>query len=256
VVRIFITGSTDGLGLASARTLIGQGHDVVLHARTHARVSALAEVADRSAGVLVGDLSSAAETRALADQVDRLGRMNVVIHNAGVYTTPTRAATPEGHASTLAVNLLAPYLLTALVQRPDRLVFVSSGMHRSAHEDLDDIDWTARRWNAIQAYCESKLHLTALSSALARRWDGVLSNAVDPGWVPTKMGGPAASDDLELGHRTQTWLAASDDPAALVSGRYWHHQRPVRPAPPVTDDAFQQRLMDKLAELTSVTLPS
>jgi len=255
LARILITGSTDGLGLANARTLIGQGHDVVLHARTQARASALADVADRSAGVVLGDLSSQAETRALADQVNRIGRMNAVIHNAGVYTTPTQAATPEGHARTLAVNVLAPYLLTASLQRPDRLVFVSSGMHRSAEGSLDDFDWTARRWSAVQAYCESKLYLTALSAAVARRWPGALSNAVDPGWVPTRMGGPAASDDLELGHQTQSWLAVSDDPDALVSGRYWHHKRPMRPAPQVTDDAFHERLLSKLVELTSVTLP-
>ena len=255
MARILITGSTDGLGLANARTLVGQGHDVVLHARTRARVAALNEIADRSAGVVVGDLSSRAETLGLADQINQIGRMEVVLHNAGVYTTPTRAATPDGHARTLAVNVLAPYLLTALLQRPDRLVFVSSGMHRSAHGRLEDIDWTARRWNAIQAYCESKLHLTALSTALARRWPDVLSNAVDPGWVPTRMGGPAASDDLQLGHQTQSWLAVSDEPAALASGRYWHHKRPAPPAREVTDDAFQERLLAALAELTSVTLP-
>ena len=255
MARILITGSTDGLGLANARTLIGQGHDVVLHARTRARVAALNEIAARSAGVVVGDLSSRAETLGLADQINQIGRMEVVLHNAGVYTTPTRAATPDGHARTLAVNVLAPYLLTALLQRPDRLVFVSSGMHRSAAANLDDIDWTARRWNAIQAYCESKLHLTALSAALARRWPGVLSNAVDPGWVPTRMAGPAAIDGLELGHQTQSWLAVSREPAALVSGRYWQHKRELPPAPEVTDDAFQERLLATLAEFTSATLP-
>ena len=255
MARIFITGSTDGLGLANARTLIGQGHDVVLHARSRARGAALADIADRSAAVVVGDLSSEAETRALADQVNRIGRMNATIHNAGLYSTPTRAATLEGHARILAVNVLAPYLLTALLQRPDRLLFVSSGMHRSAEGNLRDIDWTARRWSAIEAYSESKLHLTALSAALARHWPDVLSNAIDPGWVPTKMGGPGASDDLELGHQTQSWLAVSNDPEALVSGRYWHHKRPRRPAPQVTDAAFQERLLNRLAELTSVTLP-
>jgi len=193
MARVFITGSTDGLGLAAARTLIDEGHEVVLHARSRKRAAALSDLAQRANGVALGDLSSAADTRAVANQVNALGRMDAVIHNAGVYLETARGETPEGHARTLAINLLAPYMLTGWIKRPDRLVYLSSGMHHSGggDESLDDIDWTKRRWNASKAYSESKLYLTALALAVARRWPDALSNAVDPGWVPTKWAAPA-----------------------------------------------------------------
>lgn len=254
MARIFITGSAAGLGLGAARALLSAGHDVVLHARTSERASALGELAGEVAGVVVGDLSSAAETRSAAEQVNSVGRMDAVIHNAGTYLEPTRGTTPEGHARTLAVNTLAPYLLTALIDRPDRLIYLSSGLHRSGSSSLEDVDWAERRWNAGQAYADSKLFVTTLALAAARRWPAVLSNAVDPGWVPTRMGGPGAPDNLELGHLTQTWLAASNDPAALTSGGYWHHRKPRPPAPDALDPAFQERLLAELAELTGIPL--
>jgi NAD(P)-dependent dehydrogenase (short-subunit alcohol dehydrogenase family) len=253
-MHVFITGSTDGLGRDAARTLIDEGHQVVLHARSKQRVSALADLAPRAAGVAIGDLASAAETRALAEQVNKIGRMDAVIHNAGIYREPNRGPTPEGHAKVLAVNVLAPYMLTQLIERPDRLVYLSSSMHYGGEASLRDVDWTERRWDTNQAYSDSKLFITALAIALAKRWPKVLSNAVDPGWVPTKMGGAGAPDDLEEGHRTQTWLAVSDEAAAKVSGAYWHHRKPRKPAADAVDTAFQDRLIAKLAELTGVKL--
>jgi NAD(P)-dependent dehydrogenase (short-subunit alcohol dehydrogenase family) len=253
--RIFITGSTDGLGRAAAGALIGEGHDVVLHARSRERAAALRGLAAAAAGVVTGDLASAAETRELAGQVNRIGRMDAVIHNAGVYLEPSRGTTADGHATTLAVNTLAPYLLTALIGRPDRLIYLSSGLHhRAGAASLRDIDWTGRPWNPGQAYAESKLHVTALALTLARAWPEVLSNAVDPGWVPTRMGGPAATGDLRLGYLTQTWLAVSTAAAATVSGGYWYHRQRQPPAPQARDPAFQDQLMDRLAALTGVTL--
>jgi len=256
VPRIFITGSTDGLGRAAAGALIGDGHDVVLHARTRERAAALSDLAPDAAGVVIGDLSSAAQTREVAGQVNQIGRMDAVIHNAGVYLEPSRGTTADGHATTLAVNTLAPYLLTALTDRPDRLIYLSSGLHHAGAGagSLRDIDWTSRPWNAARAYAESKLHLTALALTLARAWPDVLSNAVDPGWVPTRMGGPSATGDLQMGHLTQTWLAASHDPAATVSGGYWYHRQRQAPAPQARDPAFQDQLLDRLAALTGVAL--
>jgi NAD(P)-dependent dehydrogenase (short-subunit alcohol dehydrogenase family) len=251
---VFITGSTDGLGRAAARALIKEGHRVVLHARSHERASAVDDLASRSAGVVVGDLGSAVETRSIADQVNAIGRMDAVIHNAGTYSTSGRSPTQEGHASILAVNTLAPYMLTALIERPRRLVYLSSGMHRGGAASLRNIDWIKRRWNSSQAYSDSKLYVTALAFAVARCWPDVLSNAVDPGWVATKMGGPGAPDDFEKGYLTQTWLAVSDDPAAMVSGRYWHHRRQQAPAKEASDARFQDELSAKLAELTGVSL--
>jgi len=254
MARVFITGSTDGLGRAAAQSLLDDGHHVVLHARSSDRATALADLAPRSAGVVVGDLRSAAETRRIAEQVNGIGRMDAVIHNAGIYGARSRSTTPEGHAAILAVNTLAPYMLTALIGRPRRLVYLSSGLHRGGEGSLRDIDWTTRPWDPAKAYAESKLHVTALALALARRWPEVLSNAVDPGWARTRMGGPGAPVDIETGQRTQSWLAVSEDPAALVSGRYWHHMRQQQPAGEAMNVAFQDSLIAELRELTGVTL--
>jgi NAD(P)-dependent dehydrogenase (short-subunit alcohol dehydrogenase family) len=254
MARIFITGSTDGLGRAAAQALIDEGHEVVLHARSRERVSAIDDLAPRSAGIVVGELSSAVETRNVADQVNTIGRMDAVIHNAGAYSTKGRSPTAEGHPTIIAVNALAPYVLTALIERPRRLVYLSSGMHRGGASSLRDIDWSERRWNSSQAYSDSKLYLTTLAFTVARRWPDVLSNAVDPGWVATKMGGASAPDDFEEGYLTQTWLAVSDDPAATVSGRYWHHRRPQTPAREAEDTVFQDRLTARLVEITGVSL--
>jgi NAD(P)-dependent dehydrogenase (short-subunit alcohol dehydrogenase family) len=253
-MRVFVTGSTDGLGLGAARTLMQEGHQVVLHARSRSRAGALATLAPKAAGVVIGDLASGAETRALAEQVNKIGRMDAVIHNAGIFRESERGSTPEGHAKVLAVNVLAPYMLTELIERPDRLIYISSSMHRSGDASLRDIDWKERSWDMYRAYSESKLYITALAFAVARLWPKVLSNAVDPGWVPTKMGGQSAPDDLEQGHLTQTWLATSDEPAARTSGGFWHHRRQQQPAADARDVAFQDRLLAALAQLTGVRL--
>jgi NAD(P)-dependent dehydrogenase (short-subunit alcohol dehydrogenase family) len=158
----------------------------------------------------------------------------------------------------LAINVLAPYLLTALIERPARLIYLSSGMHADGSTSLDDLEWLTRRWNGTQAYSDSKLFVTALAMAIARRWPDVASNAVDPGWVPTRMGGRSAPDDLHLGHRTQVWLATSEDPepAATTSGGYWYHQRIRTPAIVATDIAFQDQLIQRLAAITGYSLPA
>ncbi|HKR88562.1 MAG TPA: SDR family NAD(P)-dependent oxidoreductase [Phenylobacterium sp.] len=254
MARIFITGSTEGLGRGTAETLLAQGHDVVLHARSQDRAAAVADLAWGAAGVAIGDLAGAADVRRIADQVNAVGRMDAVIHNAGVYLEPSRRPTPEGHATTLAVNTLAPYMLTALIERPRRLIYLSSGLHRGGEGSLRDIDWVERRWDAARAYAESKLQVAALAVALGRRWPDVLSNAVDPGWARTRMGGPRAPVDLQTGQRTQAWLAVSDEAAAAVSGGYWRDMRQAAPAAEVTDAAFQDRLVAKLGELTGVAL--
>jgi len=252
--RIFITGSTDGLGRDAAETLIQEGHQVVLHARSTERAKALSDLAPRAAGIVIGDLASAAQTRDLAAQVNKIGRMDAVIHNAGIFREPGRGQTPEGHARVLAVNVLAPYVLTCLIDRPKRLIYLSSSMHYGGEGPLDDIDWKARSWDTFRAYSESKLYVTALAFAVARRWPEVLSNAVDPGWVPTKMGGRSAPDDLEQGHLTQTWLATSEDPAAKVTGGYWHHRAQRKPAAQSLDPAFQEQLVSTLARITGTQL--
>jgi NAD(P)-dependent dehydrogenase (short-subunit alcohol dehydrogenase family) len=165
--------------------------------------------------------------------------MDAVIHNAGVIGGP----------HVLPVNVVAPYLLTALIARPERLVYLSSGMHRGGRANLTGMDWNGR--SATGSYSDSKLFVTTLAIAVARIWIDVFSNAVDPGWVPTRMGGPGAPDDLRLGHLTQEWLATSDDPEAQTSGGYWYHRRLTQPAPAVHDRQFQDDLLDALARFTA-----
>jgi NAD(P)-dependent dehydrogenase (short-subunit alcohol dehydrogenase family) len=253
--RVLITGSTTGLGRAAAEALVAGGHDVVVHARSERRADDLGALAGTAAAVALGDLADLSQVGALAEQANRLGPFDAVIHNAGIYVDPARTETPGGHARVLAVNVLAPYVLTAQIERPRRLVYLSSGMHRAGDPSLRDVDWRQRRWDGVQAYCDSKLFVTALSAAVAARWPDVLANAVDPGWVPTRMGGRHAPDDLTLGHVTQVWLAVSDDDDAQVTGRYWHHQRTQPPASAVEDQAFRRALLDELAALTGVDLP-
>jgi NAD(P)-dependent dehydrogenase (short-subunit alcohol dehydrogenase family) len=242
MARIFITGSADGLGRATAQTLLDGGHEVVVHARSRQRLSAVGDLLDRGAASVVGDLSDPDQTRDVAEQVNRLGQLDAVIHNAGVYTG--RAILP--------VNVVAPYLLTALIDRPRRLVYLSSGMHRGGRADLGGMDWSGRSGSG--SYSDSKLFVTVFAAAVARLVPGVVSNAVDPGWVPTKMGGPGAPDDLRLGHLTQEWLAVSGDPDALSTGGYWHHQRLQKPHPAVHDQRFQDELLGTLADVTGACL--
>lgn len=163
-----------------------------------------------------------------------------------------RGPNSRDQPAVIAVNLYAPYILTALVVRPQRLIYLSSDMHTSG--SADDLDWTARTWDGTQAYCDSKLFATTLAFAISRRWPDVRSNAADPGWVPTRMGGPSATDALTLGHRTQVWLATSDDPAAALSGRYWYRQRSRRAAGVTVDDHVQRRLIDQLHDATGIAL--
>jgi NAD(P)-dependent dehydrogenase (short-subunit alcohol dehydrogenase family) len=252
VTRILITGSADGLGLMAARLLIAQGHEVVLHARNPARAADARAAAPGSADVLVGDLSSMAEVRSVAEQADASGRFDAVVHNAAVGDQePRRIVTVDGLAHVFAINTLAPYLLTALMTPPDRLVYLSSGMHRFGDDSLADLQWESRRWNGSQAYADSKLHDVLLAFAVARYWPDVRSNAVDPGWVATKMGGRGAPDDLDQAHRTQAWLAVEDD----GTGGYYYHRERYESAPAATDPEIQDRLVATCAELTGTPLP-
>jgi NAD(P)-dependent dehydrogenase (short-subunit alcohol dehydrogenase family) len=242
MARIFITGSADGLGRAAAETLLEDGHEVIVHARSTHRLTAVNDLIDAGASAVVGDLADLDQTRAVADQVNRLGLVAAVIHNAGIYSG----------RQIMPVNIVAPYLLTALIHRPQRLVYLSSGSHYGGRADLTGVDWSGQRKTG--SYSDSKLFVTTLAVAVARIWPDVYSNAVDPGWVPTKMGGPGAPDDLRLGHLTQEWLATSDDSEALTSGGYWFHQRLRTPQPAVRDLRFQDDLLDALVRYTGLSL--
>jgi NAD(P)-dependent dehydrogenase (short-subunit alcohol dehydrogenase family) len=256
MTRVLITGSADGLGLLAARQLIGSGCAVTLHARSEQRAGEALAAAPGAAGALAGDLSSIAQTRALAEAANAAGRFDAVIHNAALgYREPRRVETEDGLERVFAVNVLAPYLLTALLEPPDRLVYLSSGLHRSGDPDLGDLQWERRRWNGMQAYADSKLLEATLAFAVADRWPRVRANAVDPGWVATKMGGPGAPDDLGQGAETQAWLAAGEDPSSDVSGGYFHHRRPREADARARDPELQRRLLAACEAATGVTLP-
>ncbi|MGO1543177.1 MAG: SDR family NAD(P)-dependent oxidoreductase [Gulosibacter sp.] len=238
--RIFITGSTDGLGLLNAEHLQAAGHEVVVHARNTERRSAVQTLIDNGASVVIGDLANAQQTRDLVQQANDLGRMDAVIHNAGILDGP----------DVFAVNVLAPFILTAAMARPARLVYLTSGWHQDGHAATAALH-TADGQHEV-SYADSKLFVTTFAAAVARHWPEVRSNAVDPGWMPTKLGGSHATGNLDLGTRTQEWLAVSEDASARVSGEYWHYQERRQAHPAVHDESFQDELLDTLARITDL----
>jgi NAD(P)-dependent dehydrogenase (short-subunit alcohol dehydrogenase family) len=256
MARIFITGSSDGLGLMAGRILADSGHEIVLHARSEDRSQAARAALPEAFDVVVGDVTTIAGMHAVAERANAVSRFDAVIHNVAIgYREPRRVETEDGLSHLFAINVLAPYVLTALMQRPDRLVYLSSGMHTGGLPDMDDLQWKRRRWNGSQAYAESKFLDVLLAFGIARRWPKVRSNALEPGWVPTRMGGPGAPDDMVAAPVTQAWLAAGDDPAAAVTGRYFYHQREKTPAPATRFNDLQEALLAHCADVSGVSLP-
>jgi NAD(P)-dependent dehydrogenase (short-subunit alcohol dehydrogenase family) len=256
MARILITGSSDGLGLMAGRRLARDGHEVVLHARNDERGEVARRAMPEARYVLIGDVVSLAGMRSVAEQANAVGRFDAVIHNVGIgYREARRIETEDGLSHLFAINVLAPYVLTALVERPNRLVYLSSGMHPGGIPDMDDLQWTKRRWSGPQAYAETKFLDVLLAFGVARRWPEVRSNALEPGWVPTRMGGPGAPDDIAAAPVTQAWLAVGEDPATHVTGRYFYHQREIPPEASTAREELQETLLDYCAELSAVPLP-
>ncbi|HEX8188492.1 MAG TPA: SDR family NAD(P)-dependent oxidoreductase [Pyrinomonadaceae bacterium] len=243
MARIFITGSADGLGQLAAKALTARGHHVVLHARNEKRGREALDEVPGAESVVTADLGSVGETKQLAAIVNALGEFEAVIHNAGVYNAPAEEV--------FAVNTLAPYVLTCLIRRPKRLIYLSSDMHLHGRPKLESFKTEIGRLT----YSDSKLHVLMLCKAAARKWPEVYANAVDPGWVPTKMGGRGAPDDLQKGYETQVWLAASDDVEAKVSGRYFHHRNESRHNPEADDVSSQERFLSLCEEITGAPFP-
>jgi NAD(P)-dependent dehydrogenase (short-subunit alcohol dehydrogenase family) len=230
MARIFITGSADGLGQLAGSEL----------ARNEQRAREALKKSPGAETVLTADLASMQETKDLAAQVNSFGKFDAVIHNAGVYQV--------GASEIFAVNTIAPYILTCLIERPNRLIYLSSGMHTGGYFNEEHFKPGSNRVN----YSDSKLHVMMLSMAVARKWPEVYSNAVDPGWVPTKMGGRGAPDDLQKGYSTQVWLAVSNDAEARVSGRYFHHKKQSPFLPVAKDIVLQEKLLECCERITGL----
>ena len=243
MARVFITGSADGLGQLSAKSLIEQGHKVALHSRNAERGHIAISKNPGAEAVFTGDLSNLVEIKNLANELNESGAFDAVIHNAGVYKVSA--------SEIFTVNTLAPYILTCLIKKPGRLIYLSSGMHFHGRPKLDEFE------NGIShiTYSDSKLHVLMLCMAVARKWADVYSNAVDPGWVPTKMGGRGAPDNLRQGYETQVWLAVSNDVHAKVTGSYFFHQKEKHHNPEADDVLLQERFLGLCHEITGVAFP-
>jgi NAD(P)-dependent dehydrogenase (short-subunit alcohol dehydrogenase family) len=163
--------------------------------------------------------------------------------------------TEPGVTNIFAVNVLAAYILTTPIDRPDRLVYVCSGMHYGVRPRVDDLLWTRRVWSGWSAYAERKLCDVLLAFAVARRWKDAKSNAREPGWVSTKMGGPSAPDDLQQGCTTQAWLATSEHEPARSTCGHFYHQQVREPNPIARDIKVQDELLAGCAPIAGVRLP-
>jgi NAD(P)-dependent dehydrogenase (short-subunit alcohol dehydrogenase family) len=243
MARILITGSADGLGQLAAKSLADQGHQIVLHARNSERGRYAKQQVPGAEHIISGDLSDIDEIKNVAYEADALGRFDAVIHNAGVYRAPPKEI--------FMVNTIAPYILTCLIGKPKRLIYLSSSMHLHGRANLENFKKDSSRIS----YSDSKLYVLMLCMAAARKWSDVYSNAVDPGWVPTRMGGYGAPDDLQKGYETQTWLAVSNDSKAKVSGRYFHHLTERRYNPQASDVMLQERFLNLCKDITGIPFP-
>lgn len=228
-MKIFITGSTTGLGFLTGEKLLKEGHDVLFHARNQKSNT------NPNYSYVFGDLQNIDEVKKLAHELNNHGSFDVVIHNAGIY---------EANSNDLfQVNVLAPFVLTTLMAKPKRLIFLSSRMHMGGKLILDQNHCS---------YSDTKLFDLMLAKYFSRLWPEVYSNAVDPGWVPTRMGGNGAPDDLTLGFETQAWLASSNDKLALVSGKYFHHKVERRVNPIADSLEAQENLIQYLKEQSQI----
>jgi NAD(P)-dependent dehydrogenase (short-subunit alcohol dehydrogenase family) len=256
MANIFITGSADGLGQLTAKALVKAGHRVVLHARNEERGRQALAAVPEAQDVLIADLSSVEETKVLANQANAFGKFNVVIHNAGLFHVSRQAKGPEGIQLLFAVNTLAPYILTCLMEQPERLIYLSSDMHLQGDPGFDKTLEGNKSSIDQFTYSDTKLHDLILALAVANKWPHVCANAVDPGWVPTKMGGPAAPDNLQKGFETQVWLASSEEPDALSSGHYYHHKKQFNYLRAAGNPAVQENLLALCKEVTGISFPS
>lgn len=257
MARIFITGSTQGIGAFTAKSLIESGHEVVLHARNDKRADEAQAQFEGAAAILTGELTSLEQTRTLAKAANAAGPYEAIIHNAGIGGGQAQPViTADGLEQIFQINVVAPYVLTALMPAAARMIYLTSGLEADGLWTPNDLQWQAREWAGMQAYSDSKLHLSMLAFEIAARFTDSAVNVVDPGWIKTRMGGPQAPDPLELGAQTQLWLATASDASALETGRYLKRLEELEPNPVVRDASARAQLVAELERLTGIALPS
>ncbi|KXL51015.1 hypothetical protein M433DRAFT_157865 [Acidomyces richmondensis BFW] len=256
MARIFVTGSSDGIGLAAAKVLAEQGHQVFLHARNPQRAAQSREAVPAASGVLVGDISTITGTKELAEKANKAGPWDCVVHNAGLGPSNSDTKTADGFASTFSVNSLAPYILTALMEKPKRLLYVSSGLHNGGDDSLQDVTWSNRPFEAFQAYSDTKLHNVMFAKYVARHWPDVQSCSLDPGWVKTKLGGFGAPGTTSAPAKTiADYANGKINPAGEVNGLYLGVDGPKTPHKGADDSAKQDKLVKIYADLSGVKFP-
>jgi len=273
---VLITGATRGIGQAAAVELARRGAEVALVGRDAERVRETAEAAraagDGAAAVHehVADLAQAGEVRRLAAEVlERHPRLDVLANNAGAMFT-TRHVTPDGHEQTLALNHLAPFLLTDLLRERlaadggGRVVTTASDAHSAADLDLDDLEFERRPFKPLRVYGTSKLMNILFTRELAKRaaGDGITATCFHPGVVRTGFGkndgvlyraaltavGPFLRSPAK-GARSLVWLAL-DPAAATLTGVYVVDQKVRDPTTAARDDALADGLWDRSVALT------
>lgn len=282
---VLLTGGTSGIGRAAARMLVECGATVLVTGRDRERgervLTELSEETGAEVSLLTADFAEQSEVRRLARKFrEKRDRLDVLVHNAGTYR-PKRQVTSDGIEETLAVNHLAPFLLTYdlidLLVGGDsaRVVVVSSGLHERGHIHFDDLQ-LERSYDTQQAYARSKLANVLFTYALADRLDGtdVTANALHPGVIPsTRLGRdsnlwsslvyrfigsiPGIGATIEEGASTTAYLAAS--PAVEgVNGLYYasdkskDEPKPIESSPESYNEKIQQRLWEISSDLVGV----
>lgn len=250
MARIIVTGSADGIGALAAKQLTSRGHEVYLHARSASRAKDAMQNCPKAQKCFVADLSSLSEAKKFAEEINGLGSVDCIVHNAGVMHGVSGKKAAEGDYGLLfATNTLAPYVLTSLVAgRSKRYVFLGSQLHSSGDGSLKNLSQCG--------YGDSKLHDIMLAFAFSRHLQaqGVEeSNALDPGWVPTKMGGSGAPGDINKSVDTYVKLAEG----VGATGEYWGPgaHRGQRYQAAAGDVDKQQKLLDELKQISGVDLP-
>lgn len=257
MVRILITGSSDGFGLEAARQLVQRGHSVYLHARSEERAAEATAKCPGAAGVLVADLTTVAETRKLANEANAIGVFDAVILNAGLLYGPFRKTPDYGVPALVFVNVIAPYILTCLLKQPKRLIYIASILHRQADTDVKDIFFLERGEQGFQdfpAYCDSKLHVMLLANAAARQLKGTSIISVHPGYVATKLGGKGATDKLEDGVETYVMLAEGDYDQSQTGVYYEPKKKLAEPLAAAEDESLQEIVVKACKEITGLEL--